>query len=736
MDEVANPVPNETAARKQRREVAEALIGLVREALAKGEPPPWRKPWVGGLGTHRTGRKGKQTPYKRWNAWSTFVTASRNGVRSERWFTDAQGLRLGWTLPPGSPSASIIVPMPGRSGGGGGLWGVDWGHASVYNRDSFIGPEPEPPPKPWDGVKGVARVVTLLKGVGLDLGMDGRAYFNPAEDRIGIPPAHFFDSPEGWAGTALHEVIHWTGHACRLNRLKIPWTPDEYAFEELVAELGCCMVASRLGLPAARVDDDDHMAYLAIWAKRIEHDPTALITAMEQADAAAAFLEAIVPDAFKSTLGDEATAAVADTPRVLREGGIWRADAREQMSVRSVKNALPAFAMGPTSALAVLGWMKACERWADDDSATSAPALIVAGLPGDGAETVLEWVAAAMSGETEGRQLPVEYADTRQVEFPLPAARRFEPRWLGTDLGDPNRLPAVALVRRGGNVQAVLTQDALPVDPKEFVTSLCDPDVLASPTVRVVRYRGVPEPEATYGVFVARVYDEPLAGRLAAARLAKADPRRWLAAAHRQRASTRRIESWSGRLRATAPWLDGQRHAVRDPLERIRFCDSAPFAPVVLQAAQAVLDAVARHRRTGRSLASLVELALQRFAEHDVARLIPLDVLMAPMFGFAAPHDDRSPDLGLRARSVVQMLTLCPELSRGTTTLAVLLLLSLDEDFDAFRTAVEAACGTGRPGRTGRSGRSNSGRLERRNHSWKCDLPLKIDGDSIRETDR
>lgn len=731
MDDAPQPRERtETAARKQRREVAESLIAMVREALAKGEPPPWRTPWVGGLGRHRSGRKGSQAPYKRWNAWSTFVCASRHGYRSERWFTEAEGHRQGWTLKPGAAPASIIVPMPGRTTGDRGLWGDDWGHAWVYNRDAFDGPEPEPPPKPWDGVRGVARVITLLQQAGIDLGIDGSAYFHVVEDRIAAPAAHLFESPEAWAATLLHEVVHWSGHKSRLARIKHPWTPDEYAFEELVAEIGASMLAARLGLAATRVEDEQHRAYLAIWAKRIEKDASALVTAMELADRAAAFLEAVVPAAFSAQSGVDA-AAIGDAPRVLHDGGIWRADVRDHLARRPGAARAPAFILGVDSAIAVSGWMEACDEWASDPDAVIAPTLVLAGWPGDGAETVMEWVTSSLVGDARGREGPVVWMNEAEVELPQPAAGRFEPRWLPLDNDDRNRLPGAAFVRPGETKHALLSRDPLPLTAQAFAESLIDPQVLASPAVHVVRYRSVPTPEPTYKVFVAPLFDEPLAAQLAESRMTKRDRRPWLAATHRQHATTRRVETWAKYLRATSPWLDGQPHANRSPIDRIRLCDSAPFAPVVLQAAQAVLDSLARHRRSPRSLASLVELALRRFAGRDAAQLIPLDVLMAPVFKFDVPHDDQWPALTGRARAVVQMFTICPELARGTTTLAVMLLASLDEDFDAFRAAVEAACAAG----ASRHNKHGT-RLEKRSHSWSCEAPIRFDGDTIRETER
>jgi len=45
-----------------------------------------------------------------------------------------------------------------------------------------------------------------------------RAYYQPAEDRIQLPPVDQFRSSEGYYATALHELTHWSGHKSRLDR--------------------------------------------------------------------------------------------------------------------------------------------------------------------------------------------------------------------------------------------------------------------------------------------------------------------------------------------------------------------------------------------------------------------------------------------------------------------------------------------------------------------------------------
>lgn len=76
-----------------------------------------------------------------------------------------------------------------------------------------------------------------------------RAYYSISKDEIVIPEKSQFVDGESYYGTMLHEMTHSSGHESRLNRLKpAAFGSEEYAREELVAELGSALLASRYGM--------------------------------------------------------------------------------------------------------------------------------------------------------------------------------------------------------------------------------------------------------------------------------------------------------------------------------------------------------------------------------------------------------------------------------------------------------------------------------------------------------
>ncbi|SOE06329.1 Antirestriction protein ArdC [Variovorax sp. YR752] len=146
---------------------------------------------------------------------------------------------------------------------------------------------------PPAGLQGpVERAMRLLGGCNAVIrhGFDQAAYL-PALDEIRLPWPRQFTSPQAQCATALHELVHWTGHPKRLNRAFGRRFGDAaYAFEELVAELGSAFVMGHCGLVDATVEG--HAAYIDAWLRVLRGDRTAIFTAARLAQEAFAFIVA------------------------------------------------------------------------------------------------------------------------------------------------------------------------------------------------------------------------------------------------------------------------------------------------------------------------------------------------------------------------------------------------------------------------------------------------------------
>jgi antirestriction protein ArdC len=116
-------------------------------------------------------------------------------------------------------------------------------------------------------------------------------HYNPRADTIGIPSINDFVSAEEYYSTLGHEFIHSTGIESRCNRDNFNSSKkSDYAFEELVAEIGSIFVMARLGLDAEPIQDNS-AAYLKGWLRALKDDKKMLWKASSQAHKAFEFLD-------------------------------------------------------------------------------------------------------------------------------------------------------------------------------------------------------------------------------------------------------------------------------------------------------------------------------------------------------------------------------------------------------------------------------------------------------------
>lgn len=104
-------------------------------------------------------------------------------------------------------------------------------------------------------------------GVSIEHTDAGKAYYDPEADAITMPNKVLFkgkNATRAYYATLLHEMVHWTGHETRCNRnIGGEFGHPDYAFEELVAEIGSSFLCARFGLTKrARVNS---VRYIANW---------------------------------------------------------------------------------------------------------------------------------------------------------------------------------------------------------------------------------------------------------------------------------------------------------------------------------------------------------------------------------------------------------------------------------------------------------------------------------------
>ena len=106
-----------------------------------------------------------------------------------------------------------------------------------------------------------------------------------------MPPKTDFKSAEGYYSTLLHELSHWTGGEKRLNRVqRCGKFSSDYAFEELIAEMGSLFVATSAGIPQSETEFQNHASYIDSWLGNLRNDNMYIFKAAAEASKAAGYL--------------------------------------------------------------------------------------------------------------------------------------------------------------------------------------------------------------------------------------------------------------------------------------------------------------------------------------------------------------------------------------------------------------------------------------------------------------
>lgn len=289
--------------REMYAEVAETLIAMMREGVA-----PWSKPWVCSStldpNSPHNGSTGRH--YRGFNRLYLGMVMHANGWTDPRFVTFNQCRNMGGKVVKGSKGTPVIFnsPMEKKDKATGEVVDRYWvlKRFVVFNAAQVEGIEWEPlldPVDPdlfdaHDDAQHLADSWFEAEGISLSHGGD-RACYSPLFDSIQMPHGADFTTPEHYYQTLFHEMIHSSGHSSRMDRLDLDtFGSENYAKEELVAEIGAAMLYATAGLDRDLMEHS--AAYLKAWADRLEDDPGILVTAANAAERAANYVMERVPE--------------------------------------------------------------------------------------------------------------------------------------------------------------------------------------------------------------------------------------------------------------------------------------------------------------------------------------------------------------------------------------------------------------------------------------------------------
>ena len=281
----------------QTQSPAARITAAIIEKLEHGTKP-WIKPWRGGPVSKPLRSCG--TPYRGINTFWLWMMADAAGYTSPYWMTYRQCHKLRGQVRKGEKSSIAIFyksyerEVERADGGEDTETHRVLKAYAVFNADQCDDlPDmyyPKLQEQPVEPAGREERLDNFFGQVGANLRHHGcQAYYEPARDRITMPPTLLFGGYDHYYATLAHELSHWTGHGSRLARdLKNRFGSEAYAAEELVAELSAAILGAELGLPVAHLDH--HASYIAHWLKLLKSDDRAVLTAAAKAEEAASLI--------------------------------------------------------------------------------------------------------------------------------------------------------------------------------------------------------------------------------------------------------------------------------------------------------------------------------------------------------------------------------------------------------------------------------------------------------------
>jgi antirestriction protein ArdC len=262
--------------------LTKATAGIVAalETAIEAGPGEWTMPWHRTATLPTNAATGKT--YTGGNVFALWAAAAEHAYEAPYWGTYKQWQGLGAQVRKGETSTMGVrvqmIPAKVDETTGEPVKGrppFTMRTFALFNVGQVDGWQPPAPGNPLAPEARHAAADAWFATIAADVRTGGgRAFYSPSGDYIGMPTFEAFTSPEAYYSVLAHEHIHWTGHGSREGRTFGAQGTEQYAREELVAEIGAALTMARLGMAAE--PRPDHAQYLASWLQAIKDDPRAL----------------------------------------------------------------------------------------------------------------------------------------------------------------------------------------------------------------------------------------------------------------------------------------------------------------------------------------------------------------------------------------------------------------------------------------------------------------------------
>ncbi len=277
--------------------ITNQIIDIIEAGDAKTFTLPWHSTSLKLAENISTGKR-----YTGINAFVLMLAGSTNNYSSNQWGTYKQWHAIGGQVKRGATGTKIIFYKKNEKQSADDdkpAYYMVVRSFTVFNANQVEGVEHDEPIQldENNNVNPLAALDSFVKATGASIKHAGdRAFYSMGDDYISMPEQtrffqdEQFDATASYYSTLLHELTHWTGHKSRLER-NMSQTKEEYAFEELIAEIGATFLCADFGIQTSI--RDDHAGYIAAWLKILKNDNRAIFKAATHAQKAVSYLHSL-----------------------------------------------------------------------------------------------------------------------------------------------------------------------------------------------------------------------------------------------------------------------------------------------------------------------------------------------------------------------------------------------------------------------------------------------------------
>ncbi|TKI07328.1 ArdC family protein [Martelella alba] len=276
---------------KTKADIYQTITDSIISALDTGVKPwtcPWKRvPGMSGLPSNYA----TAAAYSGMNIMLLWCSASKQGFSDSRWMTYKQSQAAGGQVRKGEHgTVTIFYTTLEKENDAGEIDHIPMLKTfTVFNVEQIDGlPLTAEAVSSAETFEPLPQAENMFRSSGANIIEKGQnAFFRPSTDEVWLPERHLFSDAANFYATGLHELVHWSGGKTRLNReMKGRFGSEDYAFEELIAELGSAFLMADLGI----VGEVQHESYIASWLKALKNDKRYIFKAASAASKAHRYL--------------------------------------------------------------------------------------------------------------------------------------------------------------------------------------------------------------------------------------------------------------------------------------------------------------------------------------------------------------------------------------------------------------------------------------------------------------